>query len=143
MGNIEEILRKVRERGERMTIQRRLVIQVLCQGDHVTISEVRQRLQAAGHTLDESTVYRILQWLKDLGIISQTDLGARGMVYELLDETPHHHLVCLNCGAVIGLDDSFTDDLRRRLRTEYSFEPRVDHLAIFGWCRHCQGQRRV
>jgi Fur family ferric uptake transcriptional regulator len=88
-------------------------------------------------------VYRILQWLKDLGIISQTDLGARGMVYELIDETPHHHLVCLNCGAVIGLDDSFTEDLRRRLRVEYSFEPRVDHLAIFGWCRHCQGQRRV
>ncbi len=126
-----------------MTIQRRLVIEALHQSaTHLTINDIQACLQNQGHSLDESTIYRILQWLKSLSIVSQTDLGERGIVYELLGETPHHHLICLGCHAVIGLDDSLASDLRERLQREYGFEARVDHMAIFGWCRECSAERR-
>ncbi len=143
MVSVDDILDRVHQSGERMTIQRRLVIEALYQnGAHLTISDIQQCLQSQGHTLDESTIYRILQWLKALNIVSQTDLGEREIVYELLGETPHHHLICLGCHAVIGLDDTLAHDLRERLQRDYGFEARVDHMAIFGWCRACSVDRQ-
>ncbi len=143
MVSVDDILRRVHQDGERMTIQRRLVIEALHQSaSHLTISDVQECLRKEGHNLDESTIYRILQWLKSLSIVSQTDLGERGIVYELLGETPHHHLICLGCHAVIGLDDSLARDLRERLLRDYGFEARVDHMAIFGWCRACSAERQ-
>jgi len=82
------------------------------------------------------TIYRILQWLKDLRLVSQTDMGAGGMVYQLLSH-PHHHLICLTCGAVTDVDDAYLDDLRRKLGEAYGFTARIDHMAIYGQCHEC------
>jgi Fur family transcriptional regulator, ferric uptake regulator len=121
-----------------------LVIEALCKGgEHLTIGDIQQYIQDHGNCLDESTIYRILQWLKTAEVISQTDLGSRGIVYELIGATPHHHLICLSCEAVIGLDDSVGNLLREKLRHDYGFEARVDHLAIFGWCQECAEQREA
>ncbi len=134
----DQLVRRLRERGERITIQRKLVITALCEGgSHRTINDIRRHLEQQGQAMDESTIYRILQWLKALSVISQTDLGANGTVYELIEATPHHHLVCLCCGGVMELDDRFADHLREVLRHEYNFEPRLDHMAIFGCCHDC------
>jgi Fur family ferric uptake transcriptional regulator len=139
MISADEIVKKLKQRGERLTIQRRLVIETLCEsGDHVTVHEVRQYLQQQGTDLNEPTVYRILQWLKELEVVSQTDLGQSGIVYQLIDDHPHHHLVCLACGEIMDVDDSVIAPLREHLRRAYDFEPRIDHMAIFGLCRNCQ-----
>ncbi|NDJ76716.1 MAG: transcriptional repressor [Chloroflexi bacterium] len=134
----DTIIAHLRERGERMTIQRRLVLDVLCAaGDHLSVHEIQTRVQQGGADLNEPTIYRILQWLKGLGMVSQTDLGHGGIVYELIGERPHHHLVCLVCGAVTEVDDSVVQPLRDRVQDLYGFHPRIDHLALFGVCRAC------
>jgi Fur family transcriptional regulator, ferric uptake regulator len=148
MGSVENQAERVmdilRQRGERITLQRKLIIEALTRGKgHQTISEVHQDLQSLGNDIDESTIYRVLQWLKEMHVVSQTDLGTNGIVYELIEDTPHHHLVCLNCGLILHLDDSFTNQLRDDLRHEYGFEPRLDHLALFGWCSECWQQREA
>jgi Fur family ferric uptake transcriptional regulator len=135
----DDLIAQLRARGQRLTIQRRLVLEILCEGgEHLAVQDIQQRLQARGTDLNETTVYRILQWLKDLGIVSQTDLGQSGVVYQILDVPPHHHLVCLNCGHVIDIDDEVMDSLRQQLRDTFDFEPRIDHMAIFGLCLGCQ-----
>ena len=112
-----EITRKLRERGIRLTMQRRMVIETLCEHhDHLLIPTIQQFLHEQGAELNETTIYRILQWLKDLGIVSQTDLGQRGIVYQLIDEEPHHHLVCLVCGKLIDVDNSLFVPLSDYLR---------------------------
>lgn len=142
MNATDSILRQLRQRGERITIQRRMVIEALSSThEHLTISDIQKVMQIQGYDLDESTIYRILQWLKEVGVISQTDLGITGTVYELIGPKRHHHLVCLNCDAIIGVSDSFIDELRDHIEREYDFEPRVDHLAIFGWCSVCRQER--
>jgi Fur family transcriptional regulator, ferric uptake regulator len=139
MNSQQTIFDRLRARGERLTIQRRAVLEVLAaQGDHLTVQEIQAEAARRGLELTETTVYRIVQWLKDLGVVSQTDLGQSGTVYELIGPQRHHHLVCLNCGAVIDVDDALFDVLRARLRAEYDFEPRIDHMAIFGLCAACR-----
>lgn len=141
MSIINDLVAQVRARGERLTIQRRLVIDVLCeQRDHLAVHDIQQTLAEQGYTISETTVYRILQWLKELGLVSQTDLGQNGIVYQVISEHPHHHLVCLNCGRIMDIDDHILSPLREALKQEYDFEPRIDHMAFFGVCGACRQQ---
>jgi Fur family ferric uptake transcriptional regulator len=135
----QEILELLRRRGERLTVPRRLVIEILCErGDHLTVRDIQHHLQQRQVDLNEATVYRILQWLKDLGLVSQTDLGRSEFVYQVIGDHPHHHLVCLSCGTIIDVDDSIMTSLRDQLRREFGFEPRIDHMAIYGLCANCR-----
>jgi len=135
----QEILERLKQQGERLTVPRRLVIDILCeQGDHLTVQDIEHRLQQRNVHLSEATVYRILQWLKNLGIVSQTDLGKSEFVYQVLDDRPHHHLVCLSCHTIIDIDDTLMTSLREQLSRQYGFEPRIDHMAIYGLCQNCR-----
>lgn len=134
-----EILEQLRQRGERLTVPRRLVIEILCErGDHLTVQDIQHHLRERQVDLNEATIYRILQWLKDLGLVSQTDLGRSEFVYQWIGDRPHHHLVCLSCRTVIDVDDSIMTSLRDQLRREFGFEPRIDHMAIYGLCEDCR-----
>ncbi len=136
-----ETLTRLRGKGERLTYPRRKVLEVLIRsGDHLTVNDVQRVLQQAGEVMDTATIYRVLQWLKQVGLISQTDLGGEAIVYQVIDDHRHHHLVCLSCGSISELDDRVLDVLRRTLRRNYDFEPRIDHLAIFGLCRECRAK---
>jgi Fur family ferric uptake transcriptional regulator len=137
----ELLIEQLHERGERLTIQRRLVLEVLQDNKgHMTVEAIRECLVARGTLLDAATVYRIVQWLKDMEIVAQTDLGQGSTVYELIGGEPHHHLVCLACGGITDLDDQALEPLREFLRYRYDFAPRIDHMAIFGQCRMCRGE---
>lgn len=132
----ESIINRIQAQGERMTLQRRLVIEVLCQHEgHLTLAEINTHLATQ---LPEPTIYRILQWLKNLEIISQTDMGEAGIAYEIISSPPHHHLICLSCGKVMEIGDSLLSDVRQQLQVELSFTARIDHMAIYGYCEGCQ-----
>ena len=136
---IDSILDQVKVKGERMTIQRRLVIEALCEEDkHLTVNDVQRYLQreCPAQVLSDTTVYRILQLLKDLQLVSQTDIGAVGTVYQLLRHR-HHHLICLTCGTETEMDDDCLDALRQLVHDKYGFKVRIDHLAIYGQCPVC------
>ncbi len=140
MKSSQQIVDVLRQRGERLTLPRRLVIDVLCHSsEHLTLNDIQEQLQHDEYQLSEPTVYRILQWLKNQGIVSQTDLGHSRVVYQLIGGMPHHHLVCLQCGRVVTLDDSYLDPLRDNIRQYHDFEPRIDHMAVFGLCAECRG----
>jgi Fur family ferric uptake transcriptional regulator len=138
-GAFDATLAQVKAKGERLTVQRRLVIEALCErSGHLTIHDVQQSLQCkhVGQNIPESTTYRILQWLKDLQVVSQTDMGMPGIVYELHNH-PHHHLICLRCGAITDIEDNWLVSLRQSLSDEYGFTSRIDHMAFYGYCRNC------
>jgi Fur family ferric uptake transcriptional regulator len=139
MRTKQEVVDHLKQLGERLTMPRLAVIEALCVlGGHQTTQTIQQYLDERGISIQEPTVYRVLQWLKDLALVSQTDLGQSGTIYELLSSPPHHHLVCLECGYVQSLDDAAITSLRVYLQETYGFEPRIDHLAIFGICPACQ-----
>ncbi len=141
MNDYERILNHLREQGERLTIQRKLVIEALTDsGAHMTIGAVRQYISTHNQSLTEPTVYRILQWLKDVGVIAQTDIAQSGVVYQVIGAPPHHHLICLHCGALSDLPDALFDSLRAQLSREYGFAARIDHMAIYGYCQNCGGR---
>jgi len=129
----------VRRAGCRMTRQREMVLRALCELDgHASAESVHERIAAGNPRIHLSTVYRTLEKLRDLGILSQIDLGRHSVEFETVGDRPHHHLVCRSCGRVIDLDHSYLEVLDDPIRRDFGFEPILCHFAIFGLCRQCR-----
>ena len=135
----EEVNEVLRERGYRLTPQRRLILTAL-QGsdDHISAEEIHAQVMAKYPSVNISTVYRTLGLLKSLGLVTETDLGSGRFRYHYADKGHHHHLICENCGAIIEVDESLLLPVKSTLLKEYGFRARVSHLAIFGRCAKCQ-----
>jgi len=134
-----DVAASLHARGERLTPQRLLVLDALHAGDgHQTAEAIFARVRAQSPYVNLATVYRTLNWLRDHGLITETDLGGGQTEYEALGEPRHHHLVCLVCGERREFADELVAPLAASLRERYGFAPRLDHLAVFGTCAACQ-----
>jgi Fur family transcriptional regulator, ferric uptake regulator len=134
---------RLRAAGQRVTPQRLMILGAFAHpGEHLTAEQVFARVERLTPALNRSTVYRTLELFRDLGLISETDLGGGVRQYELLDDGRHHHLICRACGEMIELDDALLEPLRDRIRDRYGFAAGIDHLALFGWCAVCEAERR-
>jgi Fur family ferric uptake transcriptional regulator len=138
-GAIIESLKGV---GYRLTPQRMLIVSIVHDSKgHLSAEEIHTRVKEEYPFVDISTVYRTLQLLKRLRIVSETDLGSGRVQYEIADRERHHHLVCRQCGKTFGLDDEVIEPLRSRLQEKYGFEADMEHFAVFGRCLKCQKKR--
>jgi Fur family ferric uptake transcriptional regulator len=135
------IIASLREVGYRLTPQRMLIVSILHDSKgHVSAEELHQRVKEQYPFVDISTVYRTLQLLKRLRIVTETDLGGGRVHYELSQEERHHHLVCRECGKTFALDDAVIEPLRSALMDTHGFAADMEHFAIFGLCANCQAQ---
>lgn len=138
MSDFEALIKRVREHGCRITQQRRAILQALYALDgHASAERIHERVIEYQPGVDLSTVYRTLERLRDLRVLSETDLGRGCAEYEIVTDQPHHHLVCQHCGRVIEVDHRCLDSTADMIRQEFDFEPILDHLAIFGVCEDC------
>jgi len=133
----ERILALLRERGGRVTAARRAIVVALLRAPHhVTAEELAAAVQAQLPDVHQSTVYRCLDTLTELGIVTHVHVGRGPVVYHLVDEV-HHHLACQVCGAVIGITPDVVHALAERLHEEFGFVLDA-HLALAGRCRDCE-----
>jgi Fe2+ or Zn2+ uptake regulation protein len=112
-------------------------------GGHRSAEEVRDLVAHGGRraALPLSTVYRALDALKALRLVSEVP-GEAHAEYEWVDiAQPHHHLVCQRCGAEQPLDPAVVDALHRRIHAATGFEAHLDHVAIPGICSGCADAR--
>jgi Fur family ferric uptake transcriptional regulator len=138
MCDLQVLIDQARQHGVRMTRQRAIILQALCELDgHGGAEEIYKRATLHQRDVDLSTVYRTLERLRDLRILSQTNLGRGFAEYEIVADQPHHHLICQGCGQVIDLDHTYLATTAEAIRRDFGFEPIFDHFAIFGWCREC------
>ena len=138
MKQSKEILGKLSEQGYRLTPQRMMILSAIENGDgHISAEEIYAQVTAKYPRVNISTVYRTLELLKRLELVTETDLGDGRLRYHPADKGHHHHLVCTECGAVIDLDESLLSPVKDVLIREYGFLADLKHLAIFGRCANC------
>ena len=132
------IVGKLVEKGYRLTPQRLMILSAIEESDsHISAEEIHARIVARYPNVNISTVYRTLELLKRLGLVTETDLGEGRVRYHPAEKGHHHHLVCQECGAVIDLDESLLTPLKSALLREYEFSADLQHLAILGRCVNC------
>ncbi len=139
MARHPELVQTLREAGHRLTPQRESVLAVIAESEsHLTAEEIIARVRVRYPYLNKSAVYRSLDLLTELGLVTQTDLGHGHVEYELHHHPHHHHLVCNHCKQVRQIDHAAFAALSKKLEREFGFKADLDHFAIFGTCKKCQ-----
>jgi Fur family ferric uptake transcriptional regulator len=133
-----DLISKLSEQGYRLTPQRMLVLSAIeNSNDHISAEEIYAQVVVKYPYVNISTVYRTLELLNRLGLVTETDLGGGRVRYHPAGKGHHHHLVCQECGKVIDLDETVLYPLKKVLLREYKFSADLRHLAIFGRCADC------
>lgn len=98
---MSDLLERLRERGWRLTAQRRVVAEVL-NGEHVhyTADEVHARAVQRLPEIARATVYNTLSELVTLGEVLEVSTDGRAKRYDPNAHHSHQHLVCSCCGAI-------------------------------------------
>ena len=133
-------LNKLRESGFRLTPQREMVLSVLHQLEgFVTAEEIYSEIQRFSSSVNISTVYRTLELLQEFRLVASVDSGDGQRRYTLLDvETPHLHLVCRQCGQIIGVELEPFEPLLSLLAEQHGFEIESEQLCLPGLCQDCR-----
>ena len=132
----------LQEKGHRLTPQRILVIEALHNASgHISAEEIYEQLHNRYPYGNISTVYRTLELLKRLNLVTETNFGEGRVRYHVAEKGHHHHLVCRSCGEIIGLHESVLHELRDALLHNYAFDADLRHLAISGECSKCRKKR--
>ncbi|MDA8369231.1 MAG: Fur family transcriptional regulator [Nocardiopsaceae bacterium] len=130
---------ELRSRGYRVTPQRQLVLEAVRGLDHATPDAICTEVQKTVAGLNLSTVYRTLDLLEKVGLVTHTHLGAGSPSYHLTEEADHLHVVCRSCDEVTDTELDLADGLVERLRQEIGFDADARHLTVFGTCSRCRG----
>lgn len=130
---------ELRARGYRLTPQRQLVLDAVRELGHGTPDEIGSAVQAKASSVNLSTVYRTLDLLEEVGLVTHTHLGHGAPTYHPADESDHVHLVCTGCGDIIAVPAAAVEPLVGSLRAANGFEVDVTHMAMHGRCAGCAG----
>jgi Fe2+ or Zn2+ uptake regulation protein len=138
----DEIASRLRAVGQRYTPKRRALVDALARaGNPVTIAD----LADASRGLPQSSVYRNLALLEQVGVVHRVVTGEDFSRYELTEDLTehHHHLVCGSCGRVedVTVPSTLERSLVRTLSgiAEHAGFATVNHrLDLIGTCRRCR-----
>lgn len=93
------------EAGLPMTMQRRALLEVLAgREDHPTVDQLFEELSARIPEVSRTTVYRSLEVLEGLGILTRVEHPGSSVRYDP-NPDPHHHFVCNGCGSLTDLSE--------------------------------------
>lgn len=129
------------QEGRRMTLQRRVILDVLeAERAHLAAEDIYERVYARFPQISRATVYRTLDTLEQLALVSHTHAGPSGALYHLSDKPAHLHLLCNSCGQVVETAGATAaDELGAELFQRYGFVADPSHFVIGGLCRNCAG----
>ena len=129
----------LRAGGYRVTPQRQLILEAVTKLEHATPEEIFADVRQTARGVNVSTVYRTLELLEQIGLVTHTHLGHGAPRYHLAAEAQHVHLVCRECERVTQVEPAAVRSLVSSLDAEHGFETDVGHLTVFGRCADCRG----
>jgi Fur family peroxide stress response transcriptional regulator len=135
---IEDFKWLCRERGERCTVQRRVILETVLDLDNHPSAD--QIFLAVGNRLpgvSRTTVYRALEHLADMGVITKACHPGRVARYDPRLEL-HHHLVCLRCNEFIDFEDDGLNELTIPDTSAFGFEVNDYRVQLRGICQSCR-----
>lgn len=138
MSKINQIEEKLRGMGYKLTGQRRLIIEVFEENPfHYTAQEIFEKVKCKNSSINFSTIYRNLELLCRLNVVSKLNISSGISHFELKDTQHHHHLICLCCGDMKKVDICPYNQLNTNKLDELGFVPLEHKFEIYGYCKKC------
>jgi Fur family ferric uptake transcriptional regulator len=131
----DAIERLLSRRGYRLTSPRRHLLDVMAGlDDHFAAESV----VVAAPEVGRATVFRTLRLLQDLGVVCQVVLDDGSLAYRLAPEEHHHHLLCVECGAVEDFGSPALEAVLSEIEDTTGYRVEAHRLEVYGRCPRCQ-----
>ena len=127
----------LRSRGLRLTAQRQLVLEAVYDLGHATPDQVHTKVSETAAGVNITTVYRTLELLEELGLVTHAHLSHGAPTFHAVNEEQHVHLVCRTCNRIEEVPSTMVDEFAHKLADERGFVLDISHVALFGECRGC------
>ena len=142
-GHLQKALR---QRGIRLTRQRRLILQVMDAAEkHLDVDQILDRAQKISPEVHLVTVYRTIDLLKKEGLIDELDLlHLRGdrHYYETHGPRDHIHVACLRCGKVREFESRLYEQLKDQIARDCDIQVTVSRTEVGGICNDCLAKQQ-
>lgn len=140
---MEQLKDQLKAKGYKLTPQRRAILDTVIenQGKHLSTEEIYDIVKKGCPEIGLATVYRTLQLLSELDVLSKLSLDDGCVRYELNnheEDHQHHHLICTSCGDVIEVVVDLLDALESEIEQNYDFKINDHKVKFFGICKKCQ-----
>jgi Fur family transcriptional regulator, ferric uptake regulator len=101
--------------------------------------EIEEALRKSGERgVARASVYRILEELEELRLVTRVDVGQGLARFEAArEEGHHHHMVCDACGQVIPFEDPDLERSIQRLAKRVTFTVAEHDVVLHGACSDC------
>jgi Fur family peroxide stress response transcriptional regulator len=127
-----------RQAGMNVTPQRIAIYRALLEvADHPSPEAIYARVRPAMPSLSLATIYKTLEALAKLGLVSELPSTGNARRYDG-NADQHHHLVCTRCKRVTDYYDPTLDRVPPRARLA-GFEAHHVSVHIHGLCAACAG----
>ena len=133
-------LQRLHEAGYRQGGARTAVVEHLgAQSCAVSARDVEAALRGAGRRVGRASVYRALEQLATLKLVTRLDVGDGMSRYEVADPSGehHHHLVCDSCGSVTPFEDPELERTIERVAERMPFAVAEHDIVLHGQCGAC------
>lgn len=132
----DSVLSALRERGLRISTARRLIVRFLFEvGAPVSAQQIATGLNPT--PLDLASIYRNLETLEELGVVSHFHAGHGAGRYVLASGREPEYLACDRCGAIQEIDRGELQPLRQAVRRRFGYEVGFNHFPMMGLCPQC------
>jgi Fur family ferric uptake transcriptional regulator len=135
----------------KLTKPRRIILQVLNKtSQHLSAEDIYMAVHKKYPNIGLTTIYRTLDLLICMGMITKSDFGDKRARYELAikdgNVRRHHHLVCTKCHKVVDYTDSSKEEnellakIGSRLAKKYDFKISSRFIQFCGLCNSCENE---
>lgn len=140
---------RLKDCGYKLTVPREAILNVLSKTNkHLSAEDIYLEVHKTHPAIGFTTIYRTLDLLVQMNLISQFDFGDKRARYELKEEIQgkqhHHHLVCIDCGKIVEYSDFLNEETRlidqaaKELSKKFDFKITNHIIQFYGLCEKCQ-----
>ncbi len=145
-NRLERIKKQLSSQSYKLTPQREATVRVLLEHeeDHLSAEDVYLLVKEKAPEIGLATVYRTLELLAELKVVDKINFGDGVSRFDLRQEGVahfHHHLVCIECGAVDEIQEDLLEDVEKIVEKEWNFKIKDHRLIFHGICHRCHGEK--
>lgn len=119
-----------------MTRSKKSIVSVLEKAPHpLSVKQIREKIKTSPIP-DIATLYRFLELLVELGMVTVVETGHGHSHYELRGKH-HHHVICTKCGKIEEIEVCLPENLKNRVEISSKIKNLQHNLEFYGKCQKC------
>ncbi len=130
----------LKNHGLKYSANRILILEILMKSKiPLSVEQIYDVCREDGHSINLSTVYRILKAFVEANLSLRSVLDAEDKsLYELNRHDHKHYLVCLGCNETIPISGCPLHEYQEKLQKDLKYDITSHRLEMYGYCEDCK-----